>query len=355
MHRPHLDFALALHHQLPGDGNLCWSPYSVAAALGLAAAGARGATRAELAGVLAPGGELAELGEVLSASASLPEAEAAVTNSLWLDRHLGCHEEYQQTVRELPGGAVRAADFRGDPDGSRQEINDDVERATRGLIKELIGRGMLSAETAAVIVNALYLKVAWQSAFPEAATKPAAFHAPSGERQVPMMRQQESFRYAAAGGWQLATLPTPSPVVVDVLLPDDPATPLTAEVIGALQGAARPRKLDLAMPRFRVEQAATLNDPLRRLGAETPFVPRRADFSGITSDEQIFIDLVLHKAVLRADEQGFEGAAATAVVMRVVSMDLSTPVPFHVDRPFLVLVRHRQTGAVYFLAHIREP
>jgi serpin B len=65
--------------------------------------------------------------------------------------------------------------------------------------------------------------------------------------------------------------------------------------------------------------------------------------------------MVVHKAVLRADEQGFEGAAATAVAMRLVSVDLSAPQPFHVDRPFLVLVRHPRTGAVYFLARVVEP
>jgi serpin B len=30
-------------------------------------------------------------------------------------------------------------------------------------------------------------------------------------------------------------------------------------------------------------------------------------------------------------------------------------VPFYVDRPFLVLVRHARTGAIYFLARVVEP
>lgn len=356
MHRPHLDFVAALHRQLPAEGDLCWSPYSVAAALGLAAAGARGATRDQLGSALAPGGELAELGRVLAGSATPAEAEVAVANTLWMERQARFHDAYQQAVRELPGGSVRTADFRGDAEGARVAINDDVERTTRGLIEDLIGQGMLSADTIAVIVNALYLKVAWLSAFEAAATVPAPFHAPSGTRQVPTMRQQESLRYAAAGGWRMVTMPTAAPVVVDVLLPDDgDPGPVTAEVLAGLQQASRPTKVDLALPRFRVETATVLNDPLRRLGVVSAFLRSEADFSGITDQLRIFIDLVLHKAVLRVDEQGFEGAAATAVVMRTVSVDLSTPVPFHVDRPFLVLVRHPRTGAVYFVARVVEP
>lgn len=355
MHRPQLDFVAALHRELPAEGNLCWSPYSVAAALGLAAAGARGATRDQLAAALAPGGELAELGQVLAESATLAEAEVAIANTLWVERQARFHDAYQQAVRELPGGAVRTADFRNDTEGARVAINDDVEQTTRGLIKDLIGQGMLSADTIAVIVNALYLKVAWLSAFEAVATAPAAFHAPSGTRQVPTMRQQESLRYAATGGWRMVTLPTAAPVVVDVLLPDGAPELPAAEVLAELQQASRPTKVDLALPRFRVEATAVLNDPLRRLGVASAFAPGEADFSGITDQVRIFVDLVLHKAVLRVDEQGFEGAAATAVVMRMVSIDLSTPVPFHVDRPFLVLVRHPRTGAVYFVARVLEP
>jgi serine protease inhibitor len=353
--RAHTDFVLALHHELPAEGNLCWSPYSVAAALGLAAAGARGATYDELARALVPGGELGELSRMLTASAALRDAEAAVANRLWTDLHVRFREDYQQAVFELPGGAVYGTDFRGDPEGSRAKINDDVEQVTRRLIQELLAEGMINRQTAAVIVNALYLKVAWLNAFPEQATAPAAFHAPAGTREVPTMRLQERCRYATAGGWRMVTLPTASSVVVDVLLPDgEPVLP-PAEVLAALQDNGQSTKVDLALPRFRVEEAAVLNDPLGRLGVVSAFSAEAADFSGITETERIFIDLVVHKAVLRVDEQGFEGAAATAVVMRLVSMDMGTPVPFHVDRPFLVLVRHPQTGAVYFVARVTEP
>jgi serpin B len=355
MHRPHLDFVLALHRQLPAEGNLCWSPYSVAAALGLAAAGAGGATRDQLAAALAPGGDLPGLVRMLAESVSLPAAELAVANTLWIDQRLRVRDTYQQAVLDLPGGAWHIVDFQHDPDGSRVKINDEVERTTRGLIKDLLSQGMISPETASVIVNALYLKVAWLTAFEPAATAPAAFQAPSGTRQVPTMRQTESLRYAAAGGWRMVSLPTAGQVMVDVLLPDRVGLPLTAEVVAGLRAASRPTKVELTLPRFRVEHAAVLNHPLQRLGVTAGFRRSEADFSGITTDERIFIDLVVHKAVLRVDEQGFEGAAATAVVMRMVSVDLTTPVPFHVDRPFLVLIRHPRTGAVYFVARVTEP
>ena len=368
-----VDFALALQGELtqaqPPAGNLVWSPYSVASALGVAAAGARGPTYDEL--VRALGGEpLAELGTALTAAARLEDAEVAVANTLWARLGLPFTDDYQRGVLGWPGGALHAADFRGDPEGSRIKINSDVEKTTRGLIKDLLAAGTISRETAAVIVNALYLKVAWRQAFEDSATLPRPFYGPSGRRRVPTMRQVQRMPYAEADGWRMVTLPTASDVVVDVLLPD--AEPPKGEpprgeppeggrldlggaVLARLYDSAAPVQVDLALPKFRVETSATLNGPLGGLGVATAFDPERADFSGITP-ERICVSKIVHRAVLRLDEQGFEGAAATAVVMRLAGAFMpGRTVQFHVDRPFLLLVRHPGTGAIYFAARITEP
>ncbi len=359
MYRPHLDFALALHHRLPAGGNLPWSPYSVSSALGLAAAGARGRTRDELVTALVPGGDLAALGRLLVEAATPAEAEAAVANTLWMRTGWRVLPDYATQLAGWPGGRVRDADFAGDPEGVRVRINEDVADTTRGLVRDLLAPGAVHREIAAVIVNALYLKVAWLSPFPEHATAPASFATPSGPREVPMMHQQESFPYAAAAGWRMVSLPTPGDAVVDVLLPDDPApealSRMSTDVLTALYGALSPVKLDLALPRFRVEASAQLATRLAALGVRAPFDREAADFSGLTDTERLWVEQVVHKTVLRVDEQGFEGAAATAVMMRAVSMDLSAPLPFYVDRPFLLVVRHRGTGALYFLARIVDP
>lgn len=357
MERAHAQFALALHRQASAGGNLPWSPYSVASALGLVAVGARGDTRAELAAALAPGEDLPALGRMLRQAATPEAADVAVANTLWLDTRVRPRESYQETVRDWPGGEVYPADFRTDPEGSRLKINESVARSTRDLVRDLLAPGTVSPQTAAVIANALYLKVAWRAPFAPRDTRPAPFHAPAGTRQVPTMRQQQTLRYAEAGGWRMVTLPTAGEPVVDVLLPAEAAPPDALpelDTLLALRTSGRSTRVDLALPRLRVEAGARLDNRLRRLGVEAAFTPGRADFSGIAAEE-IVLETVVHKAVLRVDEQGFEGAAATAAVMRLVTMDLGRPVPFHVDRPFLLMVRHPASGALYFLARVAEP
>ena len=46
--------------------------------------------------------------------------------------------------------------------------------------------------------------------------------------------------------------------------------------------------------------------------------------------------------------------AATAVMFRLASV-VATEVRVAVDRPFLLVVRHAGTGAVYFLARVTDP
>ena len=353
MQRQHMDFAVALHRELPDDGGgVVWSPYSVASALGLAAVGARGSTRDEL--VRALGGDLDALAAALAKAAQIDDAEIGVANSLWMRLGLPFHEDYQEAVRRWPGGTLEVADFADDPNGARQKINTTVEQDTRGLIRDLLAMGTITPQTAAVIVNALYLKVAWSTPFVEGETRPAPFYAPSGTRDVPTMRQTERIRYAERGGWRMVTLPTASrDVVVDLALADDDAE-LTSDVMQTLWSAAKPIRVSLAVPRFRIQAGFPLNGPLAAMGVRDAFDRRRADFRGIT-DAEMFIDTAVHKAVLTVDEQGFEGAAATALAFRLTSIDMSRPVRFHADRPFFVLVRHASTGAIYFLARVTEP
>jgi serine protease inhibitor len=342
------EFALNLGRWLAPEGNLVWSPYSVVSALGLAAAGARGDTYDELVGALgAAPGDLR-----LAEAAALKDAEIAVANTLWTQDGLPIEEAYERAVAGFPGAARHSAGFAADPERARRAINAEVAKTTRDLIKELLPGGTLDRRTRAVIVNALYLKIAWQTTF--SGTRPRPFHGPDGRREVPTMRRTGRMPYAEADGWRMVTLPAEGGVVADVLLgaggQGDAPSP---ELLRRLYGAARPTRVALSLPRFRVEAEASLKDPLGRLGVVTAFGDD-ADFSGITP-EPLRIDRVEHKAVLDVDEKGFEGAAATAVVMVLAAMDMSAPVEFRVDRPFLMVVRHPATEGVYFLARVTDP
>ncbi|MER7012521.1 serpin family protein [Saccharopolyspora sp. NPDC000359] len=360
----HLDFSLSLHRQLAPapDEQFCWSPYSVSSALGLAASATGGQTRDEL--VTALRAEPSALLDVLGNAAELAAGGAAeppvlaVANTLWAHEDLHVEESYVRALKDWPGSEVRNAPFRTDPEKSRQLINSDVAETTRELIPELLPAGSVRPDTVAALVNALYLKVSWGEAFDEKATTARPFHTPAGPREVPTMHVTRRFGYAAAEGWQVVSLPAAGGVEAVVLLPDDgleQAEPdLDAARLSRLLGAVEQQRVELFLPKFDVTGDAELTGPLGALGVRDLFTPA-ADFSPLT-DRSLRVSAVLHQSVLEVDEKGLEGAAATAVMMRLTAIVREPdPVRVQVDRPFLFLVRHQATGALYFLARITDP
>ncbi|WP_216216246.1 serpin family protein [Amycolatopsis aidingensis] len=364
----HLSFTLALHEVLATrGGDTCYSPYSMASALGLAGQAARGETAAELAGLLTGhGADLAAHAGLLRRAAVLAAAGEdeedtpvlAVSNTLWAWEQLPLKPEFLDELAAWPSGAVRTAPFVADPDAARRLINTEVAEATHQLIPQLLEPGSVDEDTVASIVNALYLRAAWTLPFPESETRDADFHAPDGTRRVPTMHHAEWLGYTAAQGWQAVTLPVAGGLQAVVLLPDgdlaEQESQLTAETLRELLDDQGRAMVNLALPRFRLDLRSPMTEVLQTLGVRTMFTAR-ADLGGLTDDDRLAVSEVLHQAVLRIDEQGLEGAAATAVMMRLVSLPSGEPVTVRADRPFLFLVRHPETGAVYFLARVVRP
>ncbi|OLR95419.1 serpin family protein [Actinokineospora bangkokensis] len=354
----HLDYTLALHAALAPDPaeQVCWSPFSVASALGLVTAGAAGPTRDELVRLL---GDPEQLLADLDSASDLTERGSgddppviAVANTLWVDAAVGVHEDF---AARLSGG-VRGAPFKAEPDKARQDINADVAETTRGLIPELLAPGAITAKTMSALVNALYLKCAWEHSF-TGGTDDQPFHAPGGDVTVPTMHLSEHLEYKALRGWRVVHLPAEGGVEAVVLLPDDDLADaearLTPDLLDQLLTEPRQAQVDLSLPKLSLRTQAELSTAVHSLGVETVFGDE-ADLSGISPDP-LAVEDILHEAVLRVDEDGFEGAAATAVLMRLTSILDAKKVRVVVDRPFLFLVRHRETGAVYFLARVTDP
>ncbi|GAA1201755.1 serpin family protein [Prauserella alba] len=364
----HRAFALAVHRATAsgsGTDDACVSPYSAAGALGLVADGARGDTAGEITALLAGQGStlaeqirLLDTAAVLEARTGQEEPVLAVSNTLWAWDGLAVEDGYAEALEHRASGRVAVAPFVDDPEAARAAINADVSDTTRELIPELLPPGSVGPDTVATLVNALYLRCAWRHPFPVDATAEADFHGPDGPLPVPMMRQTARMRYAETAGWQAVAVPAVGGVEAVVLLPDrrlaDAESGLDESSLADLLAALAPEQVRLTMPRVSLDVPVPLGDALRGLGVRRMFTPQ-ADLGGLSGDSRLYVSDVLHRAVLRLDEHGLEGAAATAATMRLVSLPTGEPVVVDVNRPFLLLVRHTGTGAVYFVARVVTP
>lgn len=355
-HRDHLEFAAALDRALtrPGRSHV-WSPYSVGTVLALLATGAAEQTLAELQNLLGEDteGQLRSLDESVAGSDD-SGPDLATLNGLYVPADLKMVPGFEARMGERAGAEVEHADFAHDAEGVRSRINAKVAEVTRGLIEELLPSGSIHADVRLLLVNALWVKVVWPDPFDPRQTRERPFHTPSGRRRVPTMHRSARMPHASAHGWSMVSLEGDHELTLDVLLPEEHTTepgPISARTLGELYRGSSPQQVDLALPRFGVESDVSLLGPLATLGVRR-LATDTARFDGI-SEEPLRADEILHQSVLRVDEKGAEGAAATAVMMLMAAAVPPRPIRFTVDRPFVFVLRRRE--AILFLGRVTEP
>ena len=131
---------------------------------------------------------------------------------------------------------------------------------------------------------------------------------------------------------------------------------LTAESFAALATAhAREVQADVVLPRFRLATDYQLKAAFAKLGLTSAFSRTSADFTGMGGAKgDLWIDEVIHKAVVEVDEVGAKAAAVTGIVMRTTAFRPDDePIAFHCDQPFLFVIRSGPT--VLFLGRVSDP
>ena len=108
--------------------------------------------------------------------------------------------------------------------------------------------------------------------------------------------------------------------------------------------------IDLTMPKFRFESSFNLKSHLASMGMPIAFTDQ-ADFSGMTGKSELAITDVVHKTFVAVDEAGTEAAAASGVVVGIVSIGKAVLV----DRPFVFLIRDIETGTILFIGRVTNP
>jgi serpin B len=338
----------------------------------MAQAGARGETASQMSAVLHSAADAGSGNGINSLDQSLTGLSGTfkdrgngdrqvilhIANAPFAQRDLKLQQPYLDALASRFGAGLRLVDFQGDPNGTCGLINSWISDQTEGRIKKLLDS--LDPLTRLVLVNAIYLKAPWLEPFDESGTKDAPFtRADKTQVSVPTMSAfLTEARYASGTGWQAVELPYVGPsLAMTIVVPDDLAAferSLNGTRFSQITAALSSADVDLTLPRFKIESKSDLSASLAKMGMPTAFDPNHADFSGITTQEPLYISKVIHQADISVDEKGTEASAATAVVMTAGAMPV-TPVTMHVDRPFVFALRETSTGAVLFLGRVVDP
>ncbi|XP_028275941.1 glia-derived nexin [Parambassis ranga] len=347
--------------------NVVFSPHGVASILGMLLPGAHGETRKQMLNALrykknGPYKMLKKLHKTLTAKSN--QDTVMIANGMFSQKGFPMEEMFVATNKANFQCESRSLNF-SNPDAAADEINEWVNNKTKGHIPSLIKADMLDAAlTRLVTVNSIYFKGSWKSRFQPENTKMRPFNGGDGKvYKVPMMSQLSVFNIGMATTpqglkYKVIELPYQGDTIsMLIVLPSEEDMPLS-RVIPHISTATvqswtklmHMRKVRLLIPKFTVDAEVDLKAPLSALGLTDMFSQDKADFRHLCA-EPVHVSKALQKAKTIVNEDGTKAAAATTAIL----LARSSPPWVTVDRPFLFLIRHNQTGTIIFMGQINRP
>jgi serpin B len=364
-------FAIDLYARLRAgqSDNLFLSPGSLSTALAMTYAGAKGETAQQMAQVLhlrLPQEKLHPAFRDLHRTWDVKGKESgfrlSVANRLWGQKGFHFLPGFLTITHEDYGAELAQVDFARQTEPARQRINAWVEEQTQGKIRDLIPPGVLDAMTRLVLTNAIYFKGEWTEPFRKEATQVAPFDiSPRQQTDVPLMYRMDDLRYWAGDGLKMLELPYgKGALAMLILLPDEIdglsalEAKLTTDNLSRWQSRLRKQKVRVYLPRFKLTSQFQLAEVLKAMGMTRVFTPREADLSGMSSEAELFLSAVIHKAFVEVNEEGTEAAAATGIAVKATAA-IREPAVFRADHPFVFLIRDNRTGSILFLGRLVNP
>ncbi|KFO85752.1 hypothetical protein N320_09183, partial [Buceros rhinoceros silvestris] len=231
-------------------------------------------------------------------------------------------------------------------------------------IQDFLEPGSVDLDTVLVLVNAVYFKGIWKTAFKEENTREAPFNVTEHEsRPVQMMCQNSTFKVAmvAAEKMKILELPyTSGELSMFVLLPDDISgleeleNKITFEKLieWTSPDVMEKKRVKVFLPRMKIEEKYNLTSVLMALGMTDVFSPS-ANLSGISSADNLKLSEAIHEVYMEVNEEGTEMAGSTGMVGDIRhSAELEE---FRADRPFLFFIKHNPTNIILFFGRYCSP
>ncbi|XP_006837605.1 PREDICTED: serpin B7 isoform X2 [Chrysochloris asiatica] len=328
-----------------GNGNVFFSSLSLFTALALVRLGSRG----DCASQIDKAGLQSQLKRVLSEiNASHKDYELSIANGVFAEKVFDFHRNYIDCAEKLYNARVERVDFTNDVEDTRYKINKWIENETHGKIKNVFREGSISSSAVMVLVNAVYFKGKWESAFTKSETLKGRFKSPKCPgKEVPMMHQEQRFNLSVIKdpAMQVLELRYHGGISMYILLPESNIKQIENKLtFQNLMEWTNPRKMrshyvEVFLPQFKIEKNYEIKNYLKALGLRDIFDESKADLSGIAAGGRLYLSKLMHKSYIEVTEEGTEAAAATGT--NIMEKQLPESTLFRADHPFLFFIRKK--------------
>ncbi|XP_053193289.1 protein Z-dependent protease inhibitor-like [Scomber japonicus] len=351
-----VDFGARLYRAVAArsDGNVLLAPLTLSSALSALSGAATGSTAQQLLeGLNLNGLDPQTVPELF-------QSQRGLVRVLDLKQGVGVFpaqtfqvsSAYTDLVQKL-GGVVQTLNY-DPPQDAADTINRWAQLETADQVQDLVTN--LDPQTQLLLGTAAAYQTRFQPAFNASVTLDERFFADKYHVVVaPMMMRTDKYFLAYDRSLKVGVLKLPMAdgTAMLVVLPDEDVDvtaveeDLTGEKIRSWIRQLKKTKLEVQMPRFRLESSYSLSDVLQTLGITQAFQDT-ADLSGMGAAKSPTLTQVVQKSVVSVDESG--GASDDRV-----STFSSLPPRLTINRPFLFIVYEPASGSVLLMGRVVDP
>ena len=350
-------FQIALFNKLNSkykENNLIISPLSIFQAISLVTNGANGETQKELLKLLDNKGmeEInminSKILEKIKENSSLEMANAIMSRLAPLNQFTNLARiNYESEILPLKNA---------------NQVNKWCEKKTHGRISKIIEE--IDPMTYMLVLNAIYFKGEWRIQFENELTKKQTFYnLNKDEKKIDTMEITKHFNYFEDTNLQAIELEfRKESISALIILPNkklsinefveilDKDNSYFYSIIDNLEY----KEINLRLPKFELDYNKSLKEVFKTMGINLPF-ENNADFSKIRTQNDIYINDIIHKTYLKVNEQGTEAAAVTKVEMMFKSaFKEEKTIEMFVNRPFLFILRNAELPKNYDIIFISK-
>ncbi|NWJ52281.1 MAG: serpin family protein [Bacteroidetes bacterium] len=343
--------------------NLIISPFSVSMALSMTLNGAAGTTKTGMEKTLGFEGKQAasinDYNKLLSTQLQGIDEKVTfnVANSIWYRNNFTVIPSFISTNQNYYQAEVTSLDFASL--SAVNTINNWVNTKTNSAIPKIIES--ISPDNVMFLINALYFKGSWRNKFDGTKTSDQSFYKEDlSVVKCKMMSQESTYRCLSNDLVSAIEMPYgQGNFVMTVLLPQTGKT--TSDLTAAFNAANWKKwndgmvsnKIQVYLPRFKINYENKLNSLLSTMGMADAFNPAVADFTRINAGGGLSISEVKHKTMVEVNEEGTVAAAVTSVAIVLNSFPQTQII--NINKPFLFVISEKSTGAILFTGRIMDP
>ena len=352
--------ALQLIDEGNEDSNIVFSPYSAFVCMAMSIPLFKDETRAEILQSLQISIDEDEVDSILNQLRDLINVENTenvfTSNRIWANENLDFNPETFLPNEKILGIPIVKVNF---PQPGCDLINEEVNKATHGMIDQIISPTDLNPLSSFVLLNAIYFKCRWEEYFEEieGTCSLTRFFLADGSRINVTMLLSDKQNYDFAENDQFSAVSIPylgQNYEFVIILPKKTKgyeifKEITYHYLNKnLLSKMCKKELTILMPKFTIEMKYKLSESFKKLGLIKGFSDS-ADC--VDSKVSYKINKIIQKAKIIVDEKGTEAAAVTVCD----SMTMGIGNRFKIDHPFLYLIRNKKTNTILFEGFMKNP